>query len=79
MKIIQKGDKQKVQKKVAYKVWETKCDRCGCIFEAEPHEFKEQCGLSTINCPQCGRELDGYRWEYSIEREKTKIIEVWED
>ena len=76
--IIQRGTKEKVSKTITYDVWETKCSRCGCVFEAEEKEFRHQCGLETILCPQCGYELDDYRWDYSIKKTKTKTIQVWE-
>ena len=78
-KIIQRGTKQKVSKTIIYDVWETKCDRCGCVFEAKSGEFKHECGLETIICHQCGRYLDSYRWEYSKKKTKTKTVRVWED
>lgn len=76
--IIRKGTKEKIEKTMVFEVYETKCDRCGCVFEAEEKEFRSECGLSIINCPQCGRLLDNYRWEYSKKKTKTKTIKVWE-
>jgi len=77
-RIIKRGTKEMVEKTITYDVWEIKCGRCGCVFEAEPKEFHSQCGLETIICPQCGYDLDGYRWEYSKKKEKNKKIKVWE-
>ena len=79
IRILERGNKKPVTKTVTYAVWETKCGRCGCVFEAEKEDFRQECGLDIVTCPRCGWYLDSYRWDYSIKKERKKTVKEWED
>lgn len=64
MTVIKEGDRDRAKQSVL-QTRRFKCDRCGCVFEADKGEYKSVSQYNDINyfckCPCCGENANEVR------------------